>query len=578
MIAAASAARRGRAALTAAEVAISGQDLDGARRNLVVATDAFTRTRHEINAVGPLAAVGRVIPVVGDQVKAVDTFADAGLRLSQAAQPIVAAAESVVHPKDETVPVSSAMDALRSTQQSLGPAVAAISSATDQVIRLRGRFLIGPLARARDDLVARLPKIRDRAVSAEDGLSSLLAFAGETGPKRYLFLSQNPDEVRPTGGFIGTYGVLEADKGKMSLVRYDAIENWTTTHQQAVVPPSQAGSPFQYNTTLRRTLANVNSGPDWPSAAQLAANLWAAGGEQPVDGVISFTPGFMAKVLSVVGPVPVPEYGETVDAANVEDRLDFYTHRNTVLGSDRKEFVAVVAETVMHRLLDAPASQWVPLGQTMAAAFDARQAMAWSSDAQVQATLATRHWDGQFPTQAGDFFFNAEFEYAAKNGRGIRRAYDHHVVLHADGSARVTTTLTLTNTEPPDPLSPNGSLAYMTPYGPAGATLDPGASDPFALSEPTLAGHPASGWFKAAAPGGGTATLTVTWDVPALAVRQSNGSWSYDLTWLHLPDHTGDTVHLQVDLPAGWKWRDGPPPSQLSLDKDIAGSWAISGS
>jgi hypothetical protein len=230
----------------------------------------------------------------------------------------------------------------------------------------------------------------------------------------------------------------------------------------------------------------------------------------------------------------------------------------------------------MHKLLDAPASQWGPLGQAMGQAFDARQALAWSADPAVAATLAQRHWDGAFPAPAGDFAYNAEFEYVAKNGRGLRRSYDHHVSINPDGSGRTTTTVTITNTEPPDPFGNASSLAYVTVYGPAGAVLDQGASDAFGFKEPTLAGHPAQGWFRAAPPSGGQVTLTVTWDVPAIATPGPNGVRSYDLAWRHLADHTGDTVHLSFDLPAGWSWRNGAPPAQFSLDQDFSGSWAIS--
>jgi len=164
------------------------------------------------------------------------------------------------------------MDALRETQRSLGPAALAIARASDEVTRLRDWFLIGPLATARDDLATRLPRIRDRATSADHGLSALMAFAGDSGPRRYLFLSQNPDEVRPTGGFIGTYGVLTAEGGVMKLERYDDIHRWAQPRPQADVPVAQVGSPYRYHDPpLRRTIANVNTGPDWPQAAQLAA-------------------------------------------------------------------------------------------------------------------------------------------------------------------------------------------------------------------------------------------------------------------------------------------------------------------
>ncbi len=575
--AAAVAAQQGKAALTRAEASLTQRELDAARSDLATAEAAFLDARKEIRALGPLVSVARRVPVVRDQMTAVDTFADAGVSLSQAARPLLDAAETVINPADEATPVSEALDALRSTRALLEPAVAAIRQASDNVVRLKGTFLLGPLGQARDDLVAKLPRIKARAESAGDGLSALIAFAGESGPKRYLFLSQNPDEIRPTGGFIGTYGVVTADQGRLRLERYDGIQNWIGAHPTVAVPPAQAGSPFRFhNPPLPRTLSNVNSIPDWPQAAQVAANLWKAAGEAPVDGVISFTPGFMGRVLSVVGPVEVPAYAETVNAANINERLEFHTHERTPApGTNPKDFVAALAEVVMQKLLEAPASQWEPLGRVMAEAFDAREALAWSTDPVVADVLAKREWNGAFPAHRGDFFFGSEFAYVSKNGRGIRRVYDHQVAIRPDGGATVSTQVTITNTEPLDPRSNASSLAYVTVYGPDGASIDQAASDPLGFPEPTLAGHPARGWFKAAAPGGGQVTLKVVWDVPQLLERRSDGDWDYSLRWMHLPDHTGDVVNLSIGLPPGWRWHGTPPPAQHSLDREIHGTWRL---
>jgi hypothetical protein len=195
----------------------------------------------------------------------------------------------------------------------------------------------------------------------------------------------------------------------------------------------------------------------------------------------------------------------------------------------------------------------------------------------VAKSLAERHWDGAFPAQTGDFFFDSEFEYQAKNGRAIRRSYVHNVALNPDGSARIVTTVTITDTEPPDPQGNASTLAYLTLYGPEGAVVDAGASDGFGFAEPAIAGHPAMGWFRAAAPSGGQTTLKVVWTAPAVARRDKGGSWRYDLRWLHLPDHTGDTVSLSFELPPGWHWKDAPPPGQFSLDQDFVGSWLLTG-
>jgi hypothetical protein len=574
---AARAGNQGRAALTRAEADLSARRLAEGRTNLEAAQAAFAETQEEVAALGPLAGIARRTPLIGRQVRAVDAFADAGLGLSGAGLNLLEAAGALVNPSDQRRPVSEALDALRSTHASLTPAVAAIEQAASRVADVEESWLLPPLSRARNDLSRRLPRIRSRAHSADEGMAALIAFAGGSGPKRYLFLSQNPDEVRPTGGFIGTYGVLTADAGEIDLERYDSIESWTLARPKVTVPAEQAGSPFRFpNPPLPRTLANVNSGPDWPEAARLAAQLWERGGEAPVDGVISFTPGFLGRILAVTGPVTIPAYGETVTAANLNERLDFQTHQAPPPpGSDRKDFVAVLAETVMQRLLQAPSSQWEQLGRAMGQAFDAREAVAWSKDVQVADALATRKWDGAFPAFTGDFFFNSEFAYASKNGRGIRRTYDHHVGVRPDGAAQIVTRLTITNTESSQTAYNESTLAYHTIYGPEGAVLDQGASDPFGFPEPAAAGHPAAGWFRAAKPDGGQDTLTVVWNAPSLVRRVNDGTWQYALKWLHLPDHTGDVVNLTVELPAGWRWAGDPPPAQLSLDQDVEGTWMI---
>lgn len=570
LVRAVQAGRQGRTAILRAEANLSARRLDVTRADLQLAQQSFSRAKEEVSGLGVLAKVARHTPVVGSQVKASDVFADAGITLSQAGLRLVDAVGVIVNPSDEHLPVSKALDALRATHQSLIPGVAALDAASARLDTLHGAFLIGPLESARQDLSVRLPRIERQARSAETGLASLIAFAGGSGPRRYLFLSQNPDEVRPTGGYMGTYGVLTAAGGQLRLERYDAMENWTGPRPQADVPPDQVGPPFKYHDPpLRQTMGNVNNGPDWPAAAKQAAELWQKGGEAPVDGVISFTPPFLARILSVVGPVSIPSYGETVTAENLADRLDYQTHQAPPPpGTYRKDFVAVVAEAVMQRLLDAPASQWEPLGRVMGQAFDAREALAWSGDPEIAAAITQRGWDGAFPQTSGDFVFASEFEYAAKNGHGIRRVYDHHVTVGPDGSGRVTTKVTVTNTEPPSAIS-YSTLAYITMYGPEGGVLNKDASDAFGFPEPAMAGHPANGWFRAAAPNGGQTTLTVVWDVPGLVKRLADGSWRYDLQWMHLPAHKGDVVNLSFELPATWRWKGAPPPAQLSLDQDI---------
>jgi hypothetical protein len=567
----------GKAALLRAEGELNSRRPKEARQELAQARTAFHQVRNRLDAMGPLLPLARITPFVRIQTRGVEAFADAGAALSDAGIGLTDSAGALLEPADEHVPVSGAVDALRGIHTSLAGAVKALHVATSRVASLNGYRLLGPIGSARDDLAARLPRIDARATSAEEGLGALLAFTGGSGPRRYLFFSQNPAEIRPTGGFIGTFGVLVAEPRQLRLERFEGIDDWLNTHPQAAIPPDQAPAPLRFVVPpYRQTLANVNVTPDWPHVSKLAADLWQKGGEQPVDGVVSVTPGFLARVLTVLGAVDIPSYGETITAANVVERFDFYTKQVETLQTTnvvRKNFVAELAQTVMQRLLSAPASQWDPLARAMGEAFTARQAVAWSTDEEVGRALAARGWDGTLPVSRGDFFYGAEFHFETKNGLGLHRTYDHQVDLRADGSAKVTTVVTINNTRPRSPLN-DISVIYLTAYGPEGATLDPTSDQPVTMEAP-LGGHPAASWFRGAGPLS-SGTLKVVWNVPDLARRGADGSWDLPLRWMPLPDHPGDVLNLQVNLPEGWSWRGAAPPATIPLDRELITSWKAS--
>jgi hypothetical protein len=552
------------------------QDLAATRTHLTAADQSLRAMKRKLDGMGPIVAVAKLIPIVRSQVIAVETFQSAGIILTQAGLRLTEATQKVLDESTGSTPVSGAVEKLRAINASLSSGAESLRVAEHKVTALKGRWLIGPIATARDDLNRRLPSYERRAASASDGLTALIAFAGGNGPRRYLFLSQNPDEIRPTGGYIGTYGLISATADTLSLERFEDSHNFLDAHPNAVLPAAQAGSPFRFAAPpLPQSLTNVNNLPDFGSAANLAVQLWNGSGEPHVDGVASVTPSFLSRILAALGPVDVPDYGETVDSGNLIARFDFYTEQlneDSTAETIRKGFVTSLAEQVMKKVLAAPSSRWQALARAVAQAFNAREAMAWSTDDQVLSALRSRGWDNTLPAASGDFVYNAEFSYAAKIDRSLRRQFDHHVELRPDGSARITTTMVVNNPKPRGFNNP-GSLSYITVYGPNGAVLDQSSDSPQSV-EPALAGHPAAGWFVGAPPGG-RAKLTVVWNVPNLLRKGPNGTREFSLWWLHLPDHAGDVLNLRVDPPPGWHWKGSAPPSQVSLDQDVKGTWVL---
>jgi hypothetical protein len=384
-------------------------------------------------------------------------------------------------------------------------------------------------------------------------------------------LAQNPAEPRPTGGFIGSYGLLTARDGRVALERYASIESWYRAHRHAVVASARAPRALRLpSPPVPQTIANVNATPDWPQAARLAARLWRRGGEAPVDGVISVTPDLVARVLKVLGPVRVHGYARTVTSANVVAVLDDVTHRSPEARSGhRKRFVSRIAHEIMRRAQAGGSTRVPALARALVRGLDADEALMWSRDPIVQRTVIARGWDGSLPRTRGDFFYDGEFSYPAKNGRELRRRFEHDVRLRGDGSARISTTITIRNSNRLG--YPYNS--YTTLYGPAGARLAAGSDPPIAAESP-IAGHPAAGWLLRAVAWGST-SVRVVWDVPHLLHRRPDGKLVYRLVWMRVPLHRGDVLRLHVTPPRGWRWAHRGPPRVSRLRRDLRGAWAL---
>lgn len=577
------AARAGRhavdakAALLRAEQQLSARNLDPARAELTLARASLDRMDREMDRGRPVLAVAKIVPVVRSQVIAVETFQRAGVTLTDAGLRLADATQETLASTQGDTPVATALESMRSINASLSVGSSSVQAALDMVDDLEDRWLIGPVADARDDLLERLPRYAQQVRSTADGLDALIRFAGGEGPRRYLFLSQNPDEIRPTGGFFGTFGVMTASGTSLSFDEFAPIGAFRTKHPDAVIPQAEAGSPFRHlRTPLPKNLGNVNNTPDFVAAAKSAMRLWNGSGEEPVDGVVSFMPGFLARILAVTGPVRVEDYRETVDAGNLIERFAFYTAQLEEDPSNdraRKGFIGSLAQVVLGKLLETPSNQWLALAGAVGDGFSAREAMASTADEVVARVLAERRWDGTLPVTRGDFFYGGEFSYESKVGRAITRQFDHRVQLREDGSARIMTTMVMRNNRPAGDFLNPGQLVYLTAYGPNGAVLA-AESDPPIAEEPAIAGHPAAGWFVAAAPLDST-TWKVVWEVEDLVRRGPDGTKVYDLWFMGVPDHTGDVVNLRVDLPEGWRWAGDPPPSSVSLDEDLRGSWSF---
>lgn len=243
----------------------------------------------------------------------------------------------------------------------------------------------------------RLPAIRalvDRAVNATVFLSRM---TGADRPRRYLVLFSNPSELRPTGGFPGSYGLLTFENGKLKDFRADDIYNPDGQIHDLVVPPLQL-----QHITPSWGMRDAAWWADFPTSANKVMKYWQLGGGAAVDGVLSVKPDILAGILEITGPISLPKYDLVLTSENVLATLQLEVESNKN-AAQPKQIIVDLAPQIMARLASAPVPQWVALLALFNEGLNARDIIMHFTDEQLERFVASEGWNCAVKQTTGDY-------------------------------------------------------------------------------------------------------------------------------------------------------------------------------
>ncbi len=221
---------------------------------------------------------------------------------------------------------------------------------------------------------------QDLSAGAANGLAEyrpvieqLPKVAGAGGErKKYLILFQNDNELRPTGGFLTAYAIINVTDGKVEAEKSDDIYELDQKFTKKLPIPEELG---RYLTTEKYfNLRDMNISPDFKVAMDLFfENYKTVKGEpQNIDGIISVDTHFLTNLMKVLGPVEVPGYG-TFTAEN-DARCDcpqiiyilseIITRPTPYLREDRKGILGPLMRSLLTKAYTAPKQTWPELFQT----------------------------------------------------------------------------------------------------------------------------------------------------------------------------------------------------------------------
>ncbi len=262
---------------------------------------------------------------------------------------------------------------------------------------------------------------------------ALSVFLGKDELRNYLLVFQNDSELRPSGGFMGSVAEVRFSEGKIHSMYvppggpYD-LKSQLTARVQAPEPMHLINPLWQFQ--------DANWHADFAKSAESINWFWSNSGQPTLDGVIAVNASFMESVLSVLGPIEMPEYGKTITAEN------FYleTQKAVELEYDKtenapKKFIGDLFDEILIQSKNLKKEQWLMLASAASEALETKNIQIAMFDADEEALINQFGWGGSYKQTGGDFLAIVGANIAGqKTDRVVKESVLHEVKIEADGS------------------------------------------------------------------------------------------------------------------------------------------------
>ncbi len=349
------------------------------------------------------------LPILGTQISAMRTLSAAAATTIDDMLPLAFQVQRILQlvptiERIEDVPPEARRQLLRMAIES-APLLTTFTTHSEQTLTtlkaLQPEALLNPLG----DYVAQAQELLTAVIPGAKKLQSFVDIvpymAGYRTSQSYLLLLMNNFELRPGGGFIGTYGVLKVTDGEVQDLTTDDIYNLDRpSHARLSVTPPPPMSKYLLTPSFNKwLLRDSNWSPDFAINAQRALSFYRleqGAHAENINGVIALTPTLIAKLLELTGPISVE--GETFTASTIFDVLEWHVEKGyigkRIPKTQRKEIIGPFAHALKTALLRLPIGEWQRVLDVLMESAQERALMAWTLDPSINRTLATHNVAG----------------------------------------------------------------------------------------------------------------------------------------------------------------------------------------
>ncbi|MGB3675582.1 MAG: DUF4012 domain-containing protein, partial [Candidatus Nanopelagicales bacterium] len=342
----------------------------------------------------PAWLITQYIPAIGDPVRAASTLTTGANNVAQASQGFLDLARQL-----ETASTADAQLVPEAVLTNLGPAAnqlaIALEEFTTDVSSLEATAAYGPLqgrvSEALDEAQALLPELTLLVKT----LPSIALLLGSQSPQKWFIALQNGGEARGTGGLLGSFAIVEMNKGKAQAQTIGSNDLLTAKANPKLLP---ADSQALWGPARLAEVYGVNLSPNYPFAGELISSMWKTQTGAAPNAVLALDQRATALLIEAVGGVTVD--GVSITGANAVQILTVGVYEKYPDPVKKDEFVTKVMSQLIQKVSSGQTSPIQLAGKLASAVLD-RSVFLWAADANIQQSLAPSPVGGVVPDQPG---------------------------------------------------------------------------------------------------------------------------------------------------------------------------------
>jgi len=282
-------------------------------------------------------------------------------------------------------------------------------------------------------------------------IESLPEVLGKETKKTYLILLQNNAELRPGGGFIGSYAVLTVDKGMIVDFSIHDVYDADGQLRGHVEPPFAIR---RYLSSVHLYLRDSNFDVDFTKSAFLAAFMYQQETHQKVDGVIGIDLSFIKEIIGAAGQIYLPTYNLTITEDNFFMQAENHSEKNFFPGSSQKQaFLNETFKSLQDKFITGKGINYLQMLEAISTAAKEKNLIFAFADSNIQDLFTVNGfssslWDNRKEEEqtVNDFFGINEANLGVnKVNYYIARKVRQNVTIENDGSIQEQATLDFTN-------------------------------------------------------------------------------------------------------------------------------------